>query len=402
LVPFQLEFTASALLENGTWTGSLGQLQSGVVDIWAGDAFVTLERSNAGFIYTTPYFIDKYGALMKRPTEMFEIDTKSVTAGIGLSVYALILVFLFMNFLVSYINETLQQTNGRNSYWHILLSLFPANGHMWPKQFGLTRKVLMATSGFGILILSSLYQAKQAEVLMVPIPPPVFTLRDIENAVSSHSAKLMVYEEDSPVFNYIKIMSESLSKSMKSNPPMFTLNVNSELDAINAKNGIYIDEEGYLLYLLSTIKPDLCENYLYIPFDDWTRSYTALIMRKERVNILESINAIVAERMSYVDNFIQSSQLNEECRKHIFPVYTPDPKYDALKLVELSGTFLFLFIFLCLSLFVFLLELAYVWWRPKLKTFHVVIRFSKALPPNRQALIMMNYSKMCELAANEG
>jgi hypothetical protein len=141
---------------------------------------------------------------------------------------------------------------------------------------------------------------------------------------------------------------------------------------------------------------------LYIPFDEWTRSYSALIMRKERVDILESMNVIVAERMPYVDNFIQLSQLNEECRKHIFPVYTPDPKYDALKLVELSGTFAFLFFFLCLSFVIFLFELAYVWWRPKLKTFRFVIRFSETnLPPDIQVLILTKYSKMCELVANE-
>jgi hypothetical protein len=176
---------AGAQLENGTFTGALGQLQSGIVDMWAANAFVTFEYSSGGFIYTTPYIIDKYGALMKRQTEMFSIETKSVTAGIGLSVYALVFAFILANFLISYINEKVQPRNERNSTWHLLLSLLPANGQMWPNQFGITRKVLLATSGFAILILSSLYQAKQAEVLMIPIPPPAFTLKDIENAVSS-------------------------------------------------------------------------------------------------------------------------------------------------------------------------------------------------------------------------
>jgi hypothetical protein len=126
----------------------------------------------------------------------------------------------------------------------------------------------MATSGFGILILSSLYQAKQAEVLMVPIPPPGFTLRDIENAVSTYSAKLMVNEEGSPVLNYIKSTSNSLSNSLNSNPAMIASNRNNKLDAINSENGIYIDTESDLLSLLVDIEPDLCANYLYIPFDE--------------------------------------------------------------------------------------------------------------------------------------
>jgi hypothetical protein len=353
---YQLDDAVIVLLENGTWTGGLGQMQSGIVDMWAGNAFVTLERSNNGFIYTTPYFIDKYGALMKRPTEMFSIDTKSVTAGIDLPVYALLFAFLLALFLISYINEQVQSANERNSNWHLLLSLFPANGQMWPNQFGLTRKVLMATIGFGILILSSLYQAKQAEVLMIPTPPFVFTLKDIERAVSSNNAALMIDYEGSPILDYIKSMSESLSKSLKFNPPVFASNENSELEAINRKDGIYIYDEDYLLYLLSTIAPNLCKNYLYIPLDEWTRSYSAFIMRQNRVELLESMNVIVAERMSYVDDFIQSNQLDEECRKHIFPVYTSDPKFDALKLVELSGAFLFLFVFLCLAIGVLFIE----------------------------------------------
>src|SRR3569832_2088344 len=109
---------------------------------------------------------------MKRPTEIFSIETKSVTAGIGLTVYALVFAFLIANFLISYINEHLQPRNERNPIWDLLLSLFPSNGQVWPNQFGVTRKVLLATSGFSILILTSLYQAKQAEVLMIPVPPP--------------------------------------------------------------------------------------------------------------------------------------------------------------------------------------------------------------------------------------
>jgi hypothetical protein len=407
--PFQLRDTAGTRLENGTWTGVLGQLQSGIVDIWAADAFVTLERSNAGFIYTTPYVIDKYGALMKRQTTMLSIETKSVTAGIGLSVYALIFAFLLLNFLISYINERMQPLYERNSIWDLLLSLFPSNGQEWPNQFGITRKVLLATSGFGILILSSLYQAKQAEVLMVPIPPPDFTLHDIENAISSHNAKLMVYEEGSPVFNYIKSMSNSLANSLKSNPPIFTSNVHSELEVINAENGIYINAESYLLYLLSVIESDLCENYLYVPFDEWTRVYRALIMRNERVDILESMNAIVAERMSFVGDFIQSLQMNEECRAHIFPVYTSDPKYTPLQLVKISGAFAFLFIFLCLSVCVLIIERISVRWT-SLKMVETVepnetyeIRFHNynKLSTETRQIIAAKYLEMCAAIEND-
>jgi hypothetical protein len=80
-------------------------------------------------------------------------------------------------------------------------------------------------------------------------------------------------------------------------------------------------------------------------------------MRKERIDILESMNVIVAERLPYVDRFMQVNQLNEECRKHIFPVFTPDPRYIPFVLLKVGGAFAFLLLFLCVSIVVFLIEI---------------------------------------------
>jgi hypothetical protein len=75
-------------------------------------------------------------------------------------------------------------------------------------------------------------------------------------------------------------------------------------------------------------------------------------MRKERKDILESINVIVAERMSYVVDYVQSFHLDDTCRKDILPVYTPDSKYCLLKLGEFLGTFMLLFLILIVFTFV--------------------------------------------------
>jgi hypothetical protein len=388
--------------ENRTWTDmALGELQNGIADMWATDTYVTLEESNT-FLFTTPFMMEKYAALMERQTNGFIVDIKGLTAGIDVGVYGIIFVLLMCLTFIGYINERCQPTNERNTTWHLLFSLFPANSHMWPNQFGLTRKVLMATIGFGILILLSLYQAKQAEVLLVPYPPPKITLTDIEKLVSTGRSKLM-FDDDVAIINYVSNMSTVLSDSIKLSPPINLGDyLGEELKLMHKHNGIHINSASGVLYLLSQIEPELCKNYVYHSFDDWTTLPSALIMRKGRRDMLDAMNVIVSERMSFVDDYVHSISLNEKCRQHIFPVYTQNPTYVSLKLAKISGAFAFLFFFLCLSLFVFLLELAYVWWRPKLKTFHVVIRFSKTLPPNRQALIMMNYSRMCELAANKG
>jgi hypothetical protein len=86
--------------------------------------------------------------------------------------------------------------------------------------------------------------------------------------------------------------------------------------------------------------------------------YSALMMRKEKREMLENINEVVAERMSFVDDYIQSYKLNEKCQKHIFPVFSPTPYYKGpLLLTNFGGVFVFIISLLSLSLFVFLLEM---------------------------------------------
>jgi hypothetical protein len=46
--------TSGGLLDNGTWTDALGELQSNAVNTWATTAFILAER-NKHFKCTTPF-----------------------------------------------------------------------------------------------------------------------------------------------------------------------------------------------------------------------------------------------------------------------------------------------------------------------------------------------------------
>src|SRR5689334_11019220 len=103
-------------------------MQSGIMDLWATDAYMTLERSK-NFLYPTPFVIEKYGALMKRQKKTFYIDIDGLTAGIEGDVYVLLLATSLVLFTVSWLNELFKAANGnRNSCWDLLLSQFPSNG----------------------------------------------------------------------------------------------------------------------------------------------------------------------------------------------------------------------------------------------------------------------------------
>jgi hypothetical protein len=307
---------------------------------------------------------------MKRQPRLY-IDMDSLVGGVDVSIYGIAFLILLFLLFVSWLHErcnSQRSSNRSNTLWHLLLSLFPENGSMWPNQFGATRKMLMATGGFGILILSSLYQAKLSEQLLIPYPPPDVTLADIQHYVTSGKAQLLV--ESDAVRTYVSQIAPVLSKSMKTFTQMkIECPVQNVIDAMDACNTIYIDRESAMLDLLAHMSPNDCENYVFVPFDEWTRLYLALIIRKERADILESMNIIVAERMRYVDNNIQSFQLNKVCHDHIFHVYTSNPKYESLQLLKITGAMAFLFTFLCMSVFVLFAEILYhKWCDTKLET----------------------------------
>lgn len=347
---------SGSVFHNGTWSNALGLVQSGFVDMWATDASMTPVRFDS-FLYTTPFTIEKYGALMKRQTDTFHIDTLTLTAGVDVHIYGILLAIFMSLFVLSYVNERCHKSTERNGSWCILLSLMPLNGAMWSRQTGVTRKILMATIGFATLILSSLYLAKHSEELMIPYPPPEVTLGDIEYLISTGRAKLVFNYNNSNILTKVKNESEILARALIKNPPIFNANFLEYISLMDTQNVIAIDGESMILDYLSSVDPKHCSNYVFVTFESWTRLYGALIMRKERVDVLEAMNIVVAERMSYVDNYVRSYELEQECRKRIFPVFTPDPKYEPLVLMNFSGAFALLIILLGVSGGVLLLEM---------------------------------------------
>jgi hypothetical protein len=297
------------------------------------------------------------------------------------------------------LNERVQHKMKRNSMWRIFISLLPCHGSMWPNQFGVTRKLLMTTCGFGVLILSSLYQAKLSQELMTPFRIPVTTLEDIETAVLSGEAKLLFQIEDSPILSYVSTMSNKLGSRHSLH---FPGNMD-EVEFLNQNNGIFIDGEYNLLKLLTRISPELCENYVYITFDEWTRIYRTLMLRKGQDEMLEFWNQIVAQRVSYFDNNIQSFQLKDECREHIFPIYTANLGYAPLILVEISGAMVLLFTFLSLSILILICEIFY--FRRKgdksekttLEKYQLFINFDNTFTLSEREVILSKYVEILDV-----
>jgi hypothetical protein len=319
--------------------------------------YMTPVNSDA-FLYTTIFNIDKYSALMRRPNNALSIDISSLTAGVDIRIYGILFALFALIFVVSSVNERCRHLSGdRNSSWRLLLSLFPLNGTMFSHQFGVTRKCLMTTSGFAILIFSSMYQAKLSQQLLIPSRQPVITTTDIENMVLSGDSKLLFSSSNSANLQYVLSASPALTNAMEVNPPIYIESFSTRIAKVQTHNAIEITASHSLLSYLAGLTPALCENYVLYTFSEWTSLYNTFYVSKKHVEILESMNAVIAERMSYADEFIETFQLNEECKKHIFPVYNPSPTFLPLNLVKFSGAVVFLLTFLCLAVFILVVEI---------------------------------------------
>ncbi len=389
---------------NGTWTGIFGDLQSGFVDICTHGVNVMSDRLD-DFMFTTPFKIENFGALMKRQDVAFSINEKSVTAGIGFEIYAFLAAILLFLLIVTWFNERCQYSTARNSTWRLLLSLFPSNGAFWKNQIGATRKLLMTTAGFAVLVFSSLYQAKLSEQHMIPNRSPVVTFTDIEASILSGRLKMLASYPNASVLHSLSRYSPALKTYFSTHEPLYEPDNSRILDAVNANNGVEFAPESFLLGMLANIPDNECSNYLYVALDTWEKSIASLIMRKEQIHMLESWNAIVAERMSYVDKYIHSAQLSEECHNQIFPVYTPDPSYKSLKLDEFMATFALLFILCGISIFVLVGETVVHKFQSEtieeaIQPFKIRLDIGHSISATRRKTIFTYYEKILEEIAN--
>jgi hypothetical protein len=200
------------------------------------------------------------------------------------------------------------------------------------------------------------------------------------------------------------------NNSISSNTTLYSsYNTTDILARINENNAILLAQEELAIMILAQLDDGQCEDYVFITLDQWTRMYLAMIVRSTRRDVVEMMNVVIAERMSRVDETIQSMQLTEECRKHVFPVYEPNLKYFTLKLDKFIGTFMVLFMFLFMSILVLAAEKIYDTLRKKDKlmdevddddSFEIQIKVGKHILPNVKREIRNKYAEILHLLDN--
>jgi hypothetical protein len=140
--------TVGVRQENGTWNGVLGLMQHGEIDLFAPDLAAFRNNRLNEFIFSTPLIFDESYALLLRSDDQFHMQFEDLLAGISLPVYLVVLLAVSLFCVNAWLNEKRQSDHERNTFWSIVHSLMPLNPVEWKHQFGVTRKILIATCGF--------------------------------------------------------------------------------------------------------------------------------------------------------------------------------------------------------------------------------------------------------------
>jgi hypothetical protein len=291
-------------------------------------------RTNA--LVTTALVRDRIGFLMKRHTKMFDVNFIGLLAGIRIDAFCLLLVSIILIAILTYVNEVLQRYEHKNNMWEILTSLMPCSTSPMKYQYGLTRKVVMLTGAFTILLSTTYYQCNLLEQLILPRPIPSITLADIVDSIRSYRSKLHL---DIAVTLELPDSMNELKAALKHNPPVIDSEKVHIMQDISNDNAILIEAISMINYRLSQLPPAECEHYVVVEVPEISPSWLAFGVHTRRKDLVEPMSVIVSERRDFVTNLIDKYQMSDECRNHIHPPIKQEPRYVPLNVYTLSGSF---------------------------------------------------------------
>src|SRR3569832_801952 len=232
------------------------------MDTWMYGGYLALDRFN-DFLFTTPHSFAPYAALVKRTKRgQDNVRFDGLLADIQLNVYALFALSLLCIWFVAMVNEKLQNGDNVNTPWEILSSMIPQCIRDLHYQNGITRKVLILTIGFALLMGPTYYTTKLLQTLIVPNKEVKTSFEMLINRIASGVSKASFHSENTEIQPYIKASEDSemrkLAEALKINKPVTHLTDKEMLRQVLNENIISFDGMDYLNYALGELPMDEC------------------------------------------------------------------------------------------------------------------------------------------------
>jgi hypothetical protein len=339
-------------MENGNYSGVAGLMQQGHFD--TSNTYMLLDEDYYDhFLHTNAFDTTRLALLMKRQSNFIVINTIGLAAGFNYDVYlAIFAAFLCLVFLSS-LNERRIDENA-NSIWQICHSVMPANMKELKQQSGCTRKILIISCSIVVFLSTVFYESNLLQMLLTPQPLKKVNIVDVANRISTFQSTLYTFDSTKPFID--KSDYTELKTALSINSPDTSLGTLDLASSIIQGNGIMLDELTIITQRLSQLKPDECSQYVVVELDDIPPIWITLMLRKERRDILETLNVIVLERMNFIRRLITQTDMSDECKAHIFPPPVSDMRFVPLSLYTLGGAFTLFLLMLLVSCIIFVCE----------------------------------------------
>jgi hypothetical protein len=313
-------------LGNGSYSvgSATQQMQNGVYDTWMSYSVPELIGFDH-FLFTNAFASTHFSALMKRQHNLFNVNFFALRAGIKVPAFCLIFATILLLAMIMFVNEKCQTGVKRNNCWNIASALMPSNTTPLKLQRGWTRKMLIINCGFTVLLSTTYYQCNLLQQLMIPKQPSQITFEQILSSTKAKQSQLHFMDG---LLDFIGNMKE-LEDVLAVNPPA-TASVNPNIAELfhQHNDAVLIAEHPVLMVYLSNIPPEECSIYAVVDVREFGTYFATLSLHKERKYLLEHLNAIVAERMDFIDRLINKNQLKQECWNQIYPPSVIEPRFN--------------------------------------------------------------------------
>jgi hypothetical protein len=330
-------------------------VQNGRVDTWSSYSLLNIDFFQQ-FLLTNTFGTERFGAVMQREKKNFAINFNGLLAGIHSDAFVTLFIALICVSIISWLNEKRHRhIERRNTYWHILNSLMPSNMEPLKCQTGWTRKVLILTSGFAVLLSTTYYQSNLLQEILITKQEAQKTITDIVNEVKTSRANVYLDATTLQLINEANL--KDLQHALNTNPPIFDMDKIGVIHKVKTGEAIIIEELEDIHFRLSELPPAECANFAIVELNEITSYGMTLMLNKQRVDLLEPLNVIVAERINYVTNLINKYQMSDECRENIYHTTIAEPTFVPLSMYTLSGAFALTIGLLLFACFVFTSEI---------------------------------------------
>ncbi len=348
---------------NGTYTDALGMLQRGEHDMILSDTAITAARARY-FTFSVPFSWEKIVVLVRRQRAT-SVRFDNLNANIDVRVYGLTIVLLAFLILLFVLQDRFVNFRAHIDTWKIVhLSMPGCCTERLTNDIGWTKKVIIISISFMIMMLTSYYQCTQLSAFLLPpkvtIPDNIDHLEpEMLNGHIKTAFMTLNGSLETDLYTGTNRLAKMLQKIWHHHPPNHILETWSNAEAIRSNKTMIIGMMSNVFAILRYIDPYTCDEYELITLEEMPPRMMGIVFRPNYQQI-QRINMVIEERRNWVRRLIDENQVHAICREKIFHTSNQEISQKPLDVHTLSGVFVTYVCAICIAFCAFLVEILWM------------------------------------------